>query len=84
MKCIRVKYLPATNTKGSRFVADDGDGNRATVGYDSALGDDERPLEAVRALCAKMNWKGRVVLGYMGHERIYTWISADGRDTYEI
>lgn len=35
MKLIRIKYCPATNTRGSRWLADDGD-HKMYGGYDYA------------------------------------------------
>ncbi len=37
MKAIRTKYFGPTDTRGARFQADDGEGNRVTVSYDYAL-----------------------------------------------
>lgn len=56
MKLIRIKYCPATNCRGSRWLADDGD-NRLYGGYDYADDDGhDGRLELARAFAAK-NWR---------------------------
>lgn len=84
MKAIRVRYLPATDTKGARLRADDGDGNSAVVGYPHAERDEDKHLVAVRALCAKMGWQGRVVRGMLGTESVYVWIRDDGANVVQV
>jgi len=58
MKAITTRYLPATNTKGSRFKADDGDGNSVIVSGNTAQSPDEEHANAARSLCEKMHWTG--------------------------
>ena len=57
MKAISTKYLGATNYKGSRIKADDGDGNSITIGYphEASMGCDAHSRAAL-ALCKKMSW----------------------------
>lgn len=66
-KSIAVKYLPATNFRGARLKASDGDGNSITVSYDYGASRDERPQVAARALCEKMKWTGTLIQGGGGH-----------------
>ena len=66
-KSIAVKYLPATNYRGARMKASDGDGNSITVSYDCGASHDERPQAAARALCEKMQWTGVLIQGGGGH-----------------
>lgn len=56
MKAIRTRYLPATNTKGTRIVAETGGGNKVVVArsYGKEYEEDER--EAVTQLLTKLNW----------------------------
>jgi hypothetical protein len=58
MIAIHTKYLPATNTKGSRIKAYTWRGFSATVSVDYALNDEIRHFEAVKALVAKwqLDW----------------------------
>ena len=63
MKIIKTKYLPATNTKGSRIkaIVSNGDifGNfSVTIPYDYSLSDVNLHYEAVKALVKKykLDW----------------------------
>lgn len=64
MKAITTKYLPATNTKGARIAAFDGDGNRATIGYPHELSGISVHMKGCRALCEKMGWVGSLHSGW--------------------
>ena len=56
MKLIRIKYCPTTNTRGSRWLADDGD-NRMYGTYDYADKDDhDGRLDLARAFATK-HWR---------------------------
>jgi hypothetical protein len=55
MQAIVVKYLPATNTKGTRLKATCKSGS-VTVGYPYGLGGSEGLRFAADALCAKLHW----------------------------
>jgi len=63
VKAITVQYKGPTDTKGSRLVASDGDGNRVTVGYPHELSGDAVYRLAADALCKKMSWGGEIVGG---------------------
>jgi hypothetical protein len=54
MQAIVTKYLPATNTRGSRIKAT-GWAASVTVGYDYRLGSTGNHKAAVQALCDKLN-----------------------------
>jgi hypothetical protein len=60
MKSIQTKYLGPSNIKGSRVVADDGDGNRITLTWRSELDSEDNHAEAAIALCKRMGWSGRL------------------------
>lgn len=62
MQAITTKFLPATNTRGSRIRASAQDGS-VTVGYNHALGSDPNHDEAAKALIAKLGWGGKWVRG---------------------
>ena len=55
MQAITIKYLPATNTKGSRFKATASAGS-ITLGYDHGLNTEGNVKAAVTALLAKLGW----------------------------
>ena len=63
MKAIKVKYISATNTKGSRTKATDGDGNSVTLAFDYSLNDGELFKATAVALCKKMDWDTDLVGG---------------------
>jgi galactose mutarotase-like enzyme len=63
VKAITVRYKGPTDTKGSRLIASDMDGNRVTVGYPHELSVDAVYRLAADALCVKMEWKGEIVGG---------------------
>lgn len=55
MQAITIKYLPATNTKGSRFKATAAAGS-ITLGYDYGLTVEGNAKAAVKALVKKLAW----------------------------
>jgi len=55
MIAIQTKYLPATNTRGSRIKAWTSSGFSATIPYPHELSHELCHFEAVKALCAKHN-----------------------------
>ena len=54
MIVIKTKYLPATNTRGSRIMAE-ANGFKVTIPYDYALSNEKLHFKAVQALVAKHN-----------------------------
>lgn len=63
MRAIEAKYHGATNTRGSRISASDGDGNRVSIPYPHELSGEDVHRKAADALCAKMKWSGELVGG---------------------
>jgi hypothetical protein len=74
VKAIRVRYLGATDYKGARLVADDGDGNRVTIGYPYDLDGEQKPLAAAEALCKKMGWSTDIVGGQHGQAWYFCFV----------
>lgn len=77
MKAIITKYHGPTNFHGSKIIASDGDGNRASVHYRSELNSDENHKSAVKALCEKMHWTGILARGDLvknGRDNAVVWI----------
>ena len=64
MKAIETKYIPCTNTRGSRIKAFDLDGNSVSIGYPHELNQDQAHRKAAQALADKMGWKGEMLGGY--------------------
>lgn len=60
MKAISTKYIPATDYKGSRIKADDGDGNTVTISYPHEFDTEKAHAQAALALCRKMGWTDRL------------------------
>jgi len=57
MKAIQVKYLPATNSKPSRWKAWAFGGAQITVSYDYDFDAEENARAAAIALMTKMDWR---------------------------
>ena len=62
MKAIQVKYLPATNHRGSRFKASTGH-DTVTVGYQYDLDQESNELFACKKLMKKLGWTHEMVRG---------------------
>ena len=63
MQAIETKYLPATNTRGSRIKATSASGISVTVPYPHELSGMACHWEAARALVAKLGWTGAAYVG---------------------
>ena len=79
MNAIKTRYLCATDTKGSRIVADDGDGNRWTVPYRSEFDSEANHAAAALALCARMGWTGKLIPGNLGDGYVFVWLKESTR-----
>lgn len=77
MKTIQTKFLPATNFKGARIKASDGDGNSATIPYphEAHRGEDAHFLAYI-ALQDKMGWGrlGELVCCIESARGTYVWL----------
>ena len=72
MKAILTKYLPCTNTRGSRIKASDECGNSITISYPHELnGGEDTHRAAADALMKKMNWAGRLVCGSLKNNYVF-------------
>ena len=78
MKAIITKYHSPTNTRGSRYSADDGDGNRVILSAAYALEPRENHARAVQALCDKMGWSGDLYRGSTKYG--YVWVFSPHRE----
>jgi hypothetical protein len=79
MKAIFVKYIPASNVKGSRLKAFDGDGNQVTVGYPHELSRSKMHRFAAESLVKKMGWSGHLVEG--GHKNVTVFCFLESADS---
>ena len=64
MKAITTTYHGPGNVRGSRIIADDGDGNRLTLPVNNSRRMEDRHADACLALCRKMKWEGRLQGGH--------------------
>ena len=63
MKAIQTKYLPCTNTRGSRIKAWAEGGNQVTVPYPHELSGQAVHRLAAETLCKKLGWTGALLGG---------------------
>ena len=75
MKAITTKYHGPTNTKGSRIIADDGDGNRVTIPYPYELSGEACHRKAADELCKKMGWTGTLAAGWTKTGYVFVFTS---------
>jgi protein involved in temperature-dependent protein secretion len=80
MKAIITKWIPATDTKPTRISASDGDGNKIVI--PCTYGDTDPSDEAVKALCAKMEWHGKLAKGWTPLGNVYVFINE--HDAFEV
>lgn len=73
MKAIITKYRGATNSRGSRIIASDGDRNRVTIPYPYELSGEAVHRAAADALCKKMGWTGRLIGGSLGNDYVFVF-----------
>jgi hypothetical protein len=85
MKAIQTKYLPCTNTKGSRIKAWTEGGNSITIGYPHELPQgEEAHKKAAEALKAKLGWVGcSLVGGGLSHGR-YCFVMIDRQTALDL
>ena len=75
MKAIRTRYHGASNVKGSRISATDGErypGHTLVMSYDGALNSDDMHRKAAYAFRDKMDWKGELTGG--GFQNDMYWV----------
>lgn len=80
MIAIETKYLPATNSRGSRIVAT-ANGNRVSIPYPHELSGAAVYAEAALALCAKMGWEGDLLAGGTKSGYVFTFVKDAERFT---
>jgi hypothetical protein len=79
MKAIRTSYVGPTNTRGSRIIASDADGNKVSIGYPHQLSSDEAHELAAYRLMEKMGWPNRLVGGGFGAENFWVMVPREDR-----
>jgi hypothetical protein len=81
MKAIETKFHGPRNVRGSRIIADDGDGNRATISFPHELNGEAAHAQAAIALCQKMKWTGELIAG--ATKKGYVFVFANGGSRYK-
>lgn len=72
---IYTKYLPTTNSRGSRIRATTGEsypGHTATVGYDYGLSGADVHWQAAKVVADKFNWHGEYIAGTTKDGYVFT------------
>lgn len=75
-QAITTKFIPATDTRGSRVKAT-ANGGTVTLDYDHAMNGDENHTEAARQLADRLNWRGQWFSGGLPNEGGYCFVCAD-------
>ncbi len=78
MKAIETKYLPCTNTRGSRIKAFTEGGNQITIPYPHELSGVDVHAKAAVELCIKMGWKGKLISGGTKNGYVFVFSQSDG------
>lgn len=79
MKAIKTIYLGPTNTKGARIKATDGDTNSFIMNYTYELCVDQNHQIAARALCRKMKWTGKLIMGSFPNFNVHVFTEKKGK-----
>lgn len=74
MKAIVTRYVGPTNTKGSRIIASDEDGNKITISYPYELSGEAVHRKAAEALREKMGWTGELVSGSLKNGYVFVFV----------
>ena len=78
-KAIETKFLPASNRRGSRIKAHDGDKNSILADFQYAWNPDKNHAYAAFCLVKKMGWHGFYVGGSTKTGEVFVKVAADGR-----
>ena len=76
MTSILTHFVGATNTRGSRIIADAGMKRRVSIPYPHELSIDQAHRAAAMALCQKFDWHGTLVQGGMERGSAFVFLSA--------
>jgi hypothetical protein len=74
MKAIKTKYKGPTDTRGSRIIASDEDGNKVTISYPYELSGEDCHRKAADALCVKMGWTGALIGGSLKNGYVFVFV----------
>ena len=71
--------LGPTNTRGSRIIASDADGNRVSISYPSAYSSDTAHEIAAYMLMEKMDWPNELIGGGYAHDNYWVMVPRIGK-----
>jgi len=77
MKAIKTKYHGPGNVLGSRVSASDEDGNKVVLSWDNALDTTENHTAAAKALCRKMKWPNKLIMGSLKDCYVFVFYPKD-------
>ncbi len=80
MKAIRTRFYGATNTRGSRIIATDGDRNSISLPYPHELNSDDAHRLACLMLQHKMKWTGQMISGGFRNDTYWVFANQDDYD----
>lgn len=76
MKAIKTTYHGATNTRASRIIATDEDGNSITIPYNAAINAEEAHVQAAASFINHMGWGSRkFVTGALKNSYVHVFTS---------
>lgn len=81
MIAIETRYVSPTNTRGSRIIAR-ADTNRVSIPYPHELSGQAVHEKAAYALCAKMNWTGKLAGGGIKNGYVFVFTDTDSTQTW--
>jgi hypothetical protein len=79
MKAISTRFMPATNYRGARMIASDGDRNKISIPYPHELNSDEAHAFAAKTLRDKMKWKGEMIGGAVKGGMCFVFANSEPR-----
>ena len=74
MKAIITKYLPATDTKGSRIKASAEGVKSVVISWNYVLGIEANHAAAARGLCEKYAWGESLIAGSLPDQTGYAFV----------
>lgn len=83
MKAIFTKYVPPTNTRGSRIKAFDEDRNSVTISFEQAGSIEDAHRAAAEALIRKMKWNPTRIVS-AGMKNGFVWTMLDYRPGHPV
>jgi hypothetical protein len=74
MKAIKTKFHAPGNVLGSRVSASAEGHNRVVLSWDHSLDTTENHAAAAKALCKKMHWYGKLIMGSLTDSYVFVFV----------